>query len=53
MTRALKVRMMSFGPDIAPGVPVTYTQEPQGYALALKSGNFGDPDFFQLAREMV
>jgi 3-dehydrotetronate 4-kinase len=53
VTRALGVRMMSFGPEIAPGVPVTYTQEPRGYALALKSGNFGEPDFFQRAREMV
>ena len=38
------------GPEIAPGVPVLGTlgrDEP--LAMALKSGNFGGPDFFELA----
>lgn len=50
---ALGVRMMSFGPEVAPGVPVVHTLVPDGYSLALKSGNFGDVDFFAHALEMV
>lgn len=50
VTNALGIRMMTFGPDLAPGVPWVYTLEPEGYTLALKSGNFGQPDFFLRAR---
>lgn len=49
VTQALDVRMMTFGEELAPGVPWTYTLEPQGFTLALKSGNFGGPDFFRRA----
>jgi uncharacterized protein YgbK (DUF1537 family) len=62
VVRALGVRALRIGPEIAPGVPWTSTlhaaddgaeQSPQPsqvqpptLALALKSGNFGDSDFF-------
>jgi uncharacterized protein YgbK (DUF1537 family) len=49
VTSALNVRMLSFGDELAPGVPWTYTLDPDGFTLALKSGNFGGPDFFQRA----
>ena len=44
----LGVRTLRIGADIDPGVPWTYA-EPAGLHLALKSGNFGAPDFFQKA----
>ena len=62
VVRALGVRALRIGPEISPGVPWTATldtaddepnpanQPHQAHhptlALALKSGNFGDPDFF-------
>jgi 3-dehydrotetronate 4-kinase len=50
VTRALGVRELAVGADIAPGVPwmTTIGSEPQ-LSLALKSGNFGGPDFFHEA----
>lgn len=47
------------GPEIAPGVPVLRTAGQTGeqagapMLLALKSGNFGGPDFFAKALEMM
>jgi uncharacterized protein YgbK (DUF1537 family) len=47
--QALGVRALAVGEEIAPGVPwMTSLGEPP-LALALKSGNFGGPDFFQEA----
>ena len=47
---ALGVKRLAIGPEIDPGVPWTTTilQKPnkRPLALALKSGNFGSPDFF-------
>jgi uncharacterized protein YgbK (DUF1537 family) len=44
--RKLGIRVLTIGPQIEPGVPWTFSiGEPQ-LALALKSGNFGSPDFF-------
>jgi uncharacterized protein YgbK (DUF1537 family) len=44
--RSLGIRALAVGPEIAPGVPwMTSLGEPR-LALALKSGNFGGPDFF-------
>ncbi len=43
---ALGVRIIEFGDEIEPGVPWTRSLEPAGFTLALKSGNFGGPDFF-------
>jgi 3-dehydrotetronate 4-kinase len=44
--RALGVTALAVGPTIAPGVPWTRSVAPDGLCLALKSGNFGGPDFF-------
>jgi uncharacterized protein YgbK (DUF1537 family) len=44
--QALGVRALAVGPDIAPGVPWMTTLDEPRLALALKSGNFGGPDFF-------
>lgn len=44
---ALGVRSLRIGDEIAPGVPWTHAEtEAGGLRLALKSGNFGGPDFF-------
>lgn len=50
---ALKVRALRIGPQIDPGVPWTASIGDLKLALALKSGNFGGPDFFQKALERV
>jgi uncharacterized protein YgbK (DUF1537 family) len=49
----LQVRRLRIGPRIVPGVPWTESLDQPTLALALKSGNFGGPDFFQLAVEMI
>lgn len=47
VTRALAVTQLTIGAEIAPGVPWTYAvKDGHAIALALKSGNFGAPDFF-------
>ncbi|MDG4892456.1 four-carbon acid sugar kinase family protein [Mesorhizobium sp. WSM4976] len=43
---ALGVTMLEIGPEIDPGVPWTRSIGSPSLALALKSGNFGAPDFF-------
>lgn len=43
---ALGVRALHIGPEIDPGVPWTRSIGVPDLALALKSGNFGAPDFF-------
>lgn len=43
---ALGIRMLDFGEEIDPGVPWTRSLDPEGFHLALKSGNFGSPEFF-------
>lgn len=48
---ALGLAALEIGPEIAPGVPWTCTPDAR-FALALKSGNFGGPDFFQDAWRM-
>jgi 3-dehydrotetronate 4-kinase len=48
--QALEIRQMQIGPQIDPGVPWCYTN---GLHLALKSGNFGSPDFFSKAFAFV
>ena len=45
---ALAPGAMRIGPEIDPGVPALHAQA-TGLALALKSGNFGRPDFFARA----
>ena len=50
VVKALGVKALAIGPQIDPGVPWTASvgSEPR-IALALKSGNFGAPDFFEKA----
>jgi uncharacterized protein YgbK (DUF1537 family) len=43
---ALGITAMGIGPEIDPGVPVVVSEGKPRLALALKSGNFGAPDFF-------
>jgi uncharacterized protein YgbK (DUF1537 family) len=45
---ALSLQALTIGPEIDPGVPVLEAER-EGIALALKSGNFGSPDFFEKA----
>jgi uncharacterized protein YgbK (DUF1537 family) len=46
---ALGVEGLHIGPEIDPGVPWTFSLGEPTLALALKSGNFGTPDFFTKA----
>jgi uncharacterized protein YgbK (DUF1537 family) len=46
---ALGVEGLYIGPEIDPGVPWTFSIGRPTLALALKSGNFGTPDFFTKA----
>lgn len=48
----LSVEAMRIGPEIDPGVPILSLGEPP-VLLALKSGNFGAPDFFEKALAMM
>ena len=43
---ALGIEALEIGPQIAPGVPATLSFGRPRLALALKSGNFGGPEFF-------
>ncbi len=50
VTQALGVQRLDVGPEVAPGVPWCFAQSAGvSIALALKSGNFGDPQFFSTA----
>jgi 3-dehydrotetronate 4-kinase len=49
--QALKIRMLTFGDELDPGVPWTRSLDPEGYVFALKSGNFGSRHFFVKALE--
>lgn len=52
VVQSLGTEQLSIGSPIAPGVP--WVQDlASGNWLALKSGNFGQENFFQLAQEMV
>lgn len=50
---ALGVGALAIGPEIDPGVPWTRSMNGPPLALALKSGNFGAPDFFLKAWEVL
>ena len=50
---ALGVNALDVGPQIAPGVPWTFACGATPLALALKSGNFGQDDFFARALAML
>ena len=50
---ALGVKALRIGPEIDPGVPWTRSLQGDDLALALKSGNFGAPDFFLKAWDLL
>jgi uncharacterized protein YgbK (DUF1537 family) len=49
VVNALDLELLEIGPEIDPGVPLLYKTEGTPLVLALKSGNFGTPDFFSKA----
>ena len=49
----LGAKALRIGPEIAPGVCWSQTIDQRGICLALKSGNFGDADFFRHAFEVL
>jgi uncharacterized protein YgbK (DUF1537 family) len=51
--QALRIRMLTFGDELDPGVPWARSLDPDGYVFALKSGNFGSRHFFAKALERV
>ena len=55
--QALDIKRLRIGPQIAPGVPWCHAPSPlaplEGLHLALKSGNFGAPDFFTTAFDVL
>ncbi|PVE23572.1 hypothetical protein DC522_14840 [Microvirga sp. KLBC 81] len=53
VVNALGVEALAIGPEIDPGVPWTRSLGGTDLALALKSGNFGAPDFFLKAWTML
>lgn len=53
VVNALKISRLSIGPEICAGVPWTLSDGDPPLAIALKSGNFGDQNFFQTALEML
>ncbi|CAA9366082.1 MAG: Uncharacterized protein YgbK, partial [uncultured Microvirga sp.] len=50
---ALNLEAVAIGPEIDPGVPALAATDGRTLALALKSGNFGGPDFFAKALRML
>lgn len=53
VVKALDVAALRIGPQIDPGVPWTASVEADPSALAMKSGNFGAPDFFEKAFKVL
>ncbi|HEY6015508.1 MAG TPA: 3-oxo-tetronate kinase [Gaiellaceae bacterium] len=51
VVQALGIRALAVGSEIAPGVPWMTSLDDPPLTLALKSGNFGGPDFFLEALE--
>jgi uncharacterized protein YgbK (DUF1537 family) len=49
----LGVTQLGIGPEIVPGVPWMVGADAPELCVALKSGNFGPPDFFLRAAGMV
>jgi 3-dehydrotetronate 4-kinase len=50
---ALGRNALAIGPEIDPGVPALVAADGEPLALALKSGNFGAPDFFTKALRVL
>jgi uncharacterized protein YgbK (DUF1537 family) len=53
VVQRLGAKALRIGPQIDPGVPWTVSIGEPALALALKSGNFGTPDFFTKAFAML
>lgn len=53
VVQGLDVQALQIGPEIDPGVPWTCSRGETPLALALKSGNFGAPDFFVKAWDLL
>ncbi len=53
VVQRLGISQLRIGPQIDPGVPWTESLSEPGLALALKSGNFGGPDFFAKALSIL
>ena len=53
VTKALGYRMYEIRESVAPGVPVMTPYENAGLSLVLKSGNFGQEDFFCRTIEQI
>lgn len=54
VAKALEIDNLLIGEEITPGVPWCFaTSCPEPFAIALKSGNFGAPDFFSAALERL
>jgi len=53
VVEALDVTSLAIGAEIDPGVPALVTERNGPLGLALKSGNFGGPDFFVRAVDAV
>jgi 3-dehydrotetronate 4-kinase len=51
VVQALGAQLLELGPEISPGVAWMADRGERGLLLALKSGNFGDEDFFYRAAE--
>ncbi len=50
---ALDLGALTIGKEIDPGVPALFSTDPEPIGLALKSGNFGAPDFFAKALRVL
>lgn len=53
VTKALGFDAFEIGESVAPGVPVMIPVENREIRLVLKSGNFGDKDFYEKALDMT
>lgn len=53
VTKRLGYFLFEIGKSVAPGVPLMVPPEDRTMRLVLKSGNFGQPDFFEQAVNMV
>jgi len=53
IVKNLKIKGLRIGREITPGVPWCLTIGPVKLSLALKSGNFGEPDFFIRSFELL
>jgi 3-dehydrotetronate 4-kinase len=53
VVQSLGLRSLTVGSEIDPGVPALTADRSGAIGLALKSGNFGSPDFFEKALTMV